>query len=370
MTGCHRRVHLRSLRVRAPTKGQPCTSGSLSLCRSRCRRRGRSRDRHRPLADDAAGGELQPRGSTTRGSRSPGTRYVYTGVKDGKPSRDVVTVTRRTRTIAGRPVRRRRATASTSRPARGAHDRLVHARTRAATSGTSARTTAELDRHGRVTSTEGTWQAGVDGAQAGIYMPAAPAGRPDADGRSSYKGHAEDHFRVIGLLPQPRARPRRRTPSSPANGRRSSRARSTTNCTYAASAPSSSKQSAAVTSTSSSCRCGERRRAARRRSEAAGVGAARGVLAVVDPRNFIRRSTTATFRSCPAPGSTTGGWRRGPPQTDDMFVTHRFKYVLGVRAPSSVTRSPSREGRSSGRLTGTPRTDRETSGTWGRTRSS
>ncbi len=31
----------------------------------------------------------------------PGTVYVYRGVKDGKPSRDVVTVTHATRTIGG-----------------------------------------------------------------------------------------------------------------------------------------------------------------------------------------------------------------------------------------------------------------------------
>jgi hypothetical protein len=31
----------------------------------------------------------------------PGTVYVYTGVKDGKSSRDVVTVTHRTRQISG-----------------------------------------------------------------------------------------------------------------------------------------------------------------------------------------------------------------------------------------------------------------------------
>jgi hypothetical protein len=31
----------------------------------------------------------------------PGTRYVYTGVKDGQPSRDVVTVTHRTQKIGG-----------------------------------------------------------------------------------------------------------------------------------------------------------------------------------------------------------------------------------------------------------------------------
>ena len=59
--------------------------------------------------------------------------------------------------------------------------------------------TAELDRHGRVTSTEGTWLAGADGARPGIYMPAHPhAGQT---GRQEfYKGHAEDHFRVLALF--------------------------------------------------------------------------------------------------------------------------------------------------------------------------
>ena len=59
--------------------------------------------------------------------------------------------------------------------------------------------TAELDANGHVTSTEGTWTAGVDGAQPGIYMPAHPylgqSGRQEY-----YKGHAEDHFKVIGLF--------------------------------------------------------------------------------------------------------------------------------------------------------------------------
>src|SRR5204863_33516 len=34
--------------------------------------------------------------------------------------------------------------------------------------------TAELDAHGKVTSTEGTWRSGVHGARAGIVMPAPP----------------------------------------------------------------------------------------------------------------------------------------------------------------------------------------------------
>jgi hypothetical protein len=58
--------------------------------------------------------------------------------------------------------------------------------------------TAELDANGHVTSTEGTWQAGKDGARPGIYMPARPeVGR---SGRQEfYKGQAEDHFQVLDL---------------------------------------------------------------------------------------------------------------------------------------------------------------------------
>jgi hypothetical protein len=48
-----------------------------------------------------------------------------------------------------------------------------------------------------VTSTSGTWTAGVDGARPGIYMPANP--RVGQSGRQEfYKGQAEDHFKVIG----------------------------------------------------------------------------------------------------------------------------------------------------------------------------
>jgi hypothetical protein len=128
----------------------------------------------------------------------PGTRYVYTGVKDGKPSRDVVSVTRRTKTIQGVPCV-------------VVEDRLyvrgrLHERTSDWYSQDSrgnvwyfGERTAELDRRGKVTSTEGTWTSGVDGAVAGLFMPARP--RVGQTGRQEfYKGHAEDHFKVIGLF--------------------------------------------------------------------------------------------------------------------------------------------------------------------------
>src|SRR4051794_39023582 len=128
----------------------------------------------------------------------PGTRYVYTGVKDGQPSRDVVTVTHRTRTIEGAAcvvvhdrlyLRGRLGERTTDWYSQDKHGNVWY----------FGENTAELDKRGRVTSTSGTWTAGVNGAQPGIYMPADPrvgqAGRQEV-----YKGQAEDHFKVIGLF--------------------------------------------------------------------------------------------------------------------------------------------------------------------------
>src|SRR4029078_7589493 len=59
--------------------------------------------------------------------------------------------------------------------------------------------TAELDAGGRVTSTEGTWRAGVDGARPGIFMPAHPR-RRQAGRQEDSPGHAEAHFRVAAVI--------------------------------------------------------------------------------------------------------------------------------------------------------------------------
>jgi hypothetical protein len=128
----------------------------------------------------------------------PGTRYVYTGVKDGQPSRDVVTVTGRVRTIQGVPcvvvldrlylrdVLRERTTDWYSQDS---HGNVWY----------FGEDTAELDKDGNVTSTSGTWMAGLDGAKAGIYMPAHPhLGQEGV--QEHYPGEAEDHFQVIGLF--------------------------------------------------------------------------------------------------------------------------------------------------------------------------
>ena len=126
----------------------------------------------------------------------PGTRYVYTGVKDGQPSRDVVTVTHQIRSITGVPC----VTVNDRLYLRGRlHERTTDWYSQDARGNVwyFGERTAELDNHGRVRSTEGTWTAGVDGAQAGIYIPANP--RVGQTGRQEfYRGHAEDHFKVIG----------------------------------------------------------------------------------------------------------------------------------------------------------------------------
>jgi hypothetical protein len=59
--------------------------------------------------------------------------------------------------------------------------------------------TAELDARGRVTSREGSWRTGFRGAKPGIFMPAHP--RVGLAFRQEFfKGHAEDHFRIVGLF--------------------------------------------------------------------------------------------------------------------------------------------------------------------------
>jgi len=128
---------------------------------------------------------------------TPGTVYTYQGVKDGKPSRELLTVTNRVKIIHGKPCR-------------VVDDRLFAGgelveRTSDWYSQDSAgnvwyfgEDTAELE-GGKVTTREGSWQAGVDGARGGILMPARP--RPGQTGTQEYyRGHAEDHFRVVGYL--------------------------------------------------------------------------------------------------------------------------------------------------------------------------
>jgi hypothetical protein len=94
-------------------------------------------------------------------------------MKDGQPTRDLMTVTHHVTTIGSAPC--------------VAVDDRVFAAGKLAERTTDWYTqdstgnvwyygerTAELDRRGRVTSTEGSCQTGVHGARPGIFMPAQP----------------------------------------------------------------------------------------------------------------------------------------------------------------------------------------------------
>lgn len=56
--------------------------------------------------------------------------------------------------------------------------------------------TATYDEHGQLESREGSWQAGVDGARAGILITADPRAT-DATRQEYYRGHAEDQAWVV-----------------------------------------------------------------------------------------------------------------------------------------------------------------------------
>src|SRR5689334_20942606 len=103
----------------------------------------------------------------------PGTTYVYRGVKDGKATREVLTVMRRTAVIGGIPCavvsdrlfsEGRLAERTTDWYSQDSHGNVWYV----------GEDTAELDASGRVTSREGSWRTGRDGARAGIFMFAEP----------------------------------------------------------------------------------------------------------------------------------------------------------------------------------------------------
>jgi hypothetical protein len=128
----------------------------------------------------------------------PGTTLRYRGVKDGRPTIDVFTVTSRTKDILGVP-------------ATVVHDALYdesghlvedtfdwYGQDKRGNVWYLGEDTKELDSKGRVTSREGSWQTGRDGATAGIFMPAHPK-VGQSFRQEYYKGHAEDRFKILSL---------------------------------------------------------------------------------------------------------------------------------------------------------------------------
>jgi hypothetical protein len=126
-----------------------------------------------------------------------GSTYVYDGQKDGKQAHDVMTVTRKTKAITG--IR-----------AAVVADRLFlngqlaerttdwYAQDKHGTVWYLGEKTAELDAKGKVTSTEGSFLNGRDGAKGGIFMPTHPAVGQSFQ-QESFKGQAEDRFRILDM---------------------------------------------------------------------------------------------------------------------------------------------------------------------------
>ncbi len=159
-----------------------------------------------PLPVFGPGADYHPRIDPTRFSANvnnpwfplpPGTTYVYSGRKDGKHAIDIFAPSRRTRVIDG--VR-----------TRVVLDRLLlDGRLEERTSDYYAQDdcgnvwyfgedTAELDRNGHVVSREGSFHAGVQGAEPGVFMQARPQlGRKFRQEWSP--GNAEDQYSAVSL---------------------------------------------------------------------------------------------------------------------------------------------------------------------------
>jgi hypothetical protein len=131
----------------------------------------------------------------------PGSRWVYRETTpDGGKVRDVVTVTRRTKRIANGVEARVVLDVATE------HGKVVektedyYAQDRAGNIWYLGENTKSYE-NGRFKSSEGSFEAGVDGARAGIVMRAHPR-RGMSYRQEQYPGHAEDRARIMSLREQ------------------------------------------------------------------------------------------------------------------------------------------------------------------------
>ena len=125
----------------------------------------------------------------------PGTTYTYRGIKDGEKAVDTFAVTSETKVVAGVTcvvVRDELTLAGTL--AEKTEDWYVQ--DRQGNVWYFGEATAELDDAGKIVSTEGSWQSGVDGARPGIFMPADPV-LGYSGTQEFYPGQAEDRFVVL-----------------------------------------------------------------------------------------------------------------------------------------------------------------------------
>ena len=126
-----------------------------------------------------------------------GRTWIYTGTKDGKPALDVVTVSARTRVIDGVTTR-------------VVDDRLFldnaleektadyYAQDACGNVWYFGEDTGTLDKNGKVVETSGSFHAGENGAEAGVFMAATP--KAGEEFRQEWlKGEAEDQYHAIDL---------------------------------------------------------------------------------------------------------------------------------------------------------------------------
>jgi hypothetical protein len=126
-----------------------------------------------------------------------GSLWVYEGQEANKQSRDVVSVTRKMKTITGihAAVVADRLYLNGTLAERTAD---YYAQDKRGTVWYLGENTAELNAQGKVTSREGSFRNGHDGAKGGIFMPANPRVGQSFQ-QESLKGQAEDRFRILDL---------------------------------------------------------------------------------------------------------------------------------------------------------------------------
>jgi hypothetical protein len=128
---------------------------------------------------------------------TPGTTFVYEGTKDGESQRDVVEVLSRKKVILGVTCTVVSDVAThDGKPLEATED--WYAQDKHGNVWYFGEDTKEYDEHGKVASTEGSWESGVDGAQPGIVMPAHPQ-VTESHRQEFYQGHAQDMFWVLSL---------------------------------------------------------------------------------------------------------------------------------------------------------------------------
>jgi len=132
---------------------------------------------------------------------APGTRWVYRDTP-GRKARDTITVTNRTKVVAGVTVRIVHDVATEDGEV--IEDTLDYfAQDRRGNVWYFGEATHEFE-NGKPASSAGSWETGVHNAQAGIAMPARP--RAGVHYRQEYrKGHAEDRAAVLSVNEQVQA---------------------------------------------------------------------------------------------------------------------------------------------------------------------